>query len=100
MKDFELLQSYVYKWAEDKGLLKKENSLAQLEKVKEEVDEVLAEILDDNMPLLKVELGDAFVTLIILAYQNGLHPVDCLRSAWYKIEHRTGVTKNGVFVKD
>lgn len=100
MQDFELLQAKVYGWAEKKDLLHKSNSLAQLEKVKEEVNEVEAEILRDNLNLLKDELGDVIVTIIILAYQNGLHPVDCLKSAWKKIEHRTGKTINGTFVKD
>jgi phosphoribosyl-ATP pyrophosphohydrolase len=97
---FEELQANVYKWAEDKDLLKEENALKQLEKVKEEVAEIEVEILSDNTPNLRLELGDGLVTLIILAYQKGLHPVDCLRAAWNKIEHRKGRTIQGTFVKE
>ena len=45
-------------------------------------------------------IGDVFVTLIILAAQNGLKPEDCLQSAWDEIKNRTGKTVNGVFIKD
>ncbi len=98
--DFEQIQANVYKWAGDKDLLHEENVFAQLEKVKEEIGEIEEELIDDNLHNLRLEMGDGFVTLIILAYQKGLHPVDCLRAAWEKIENRKGVTLNGVFVRD
>ncbi len=98
--DFELIQSYIYKWAEDKDLLHEENVFAQLDKVKEEVGEIEQELIDDNLHNLRLELGDGFVTLIILSYQKGLHPVDCLKAAWDKIKNRKGKTIGGNFVKE
>ena len=98
--DFEQIQANVYKWAEDKDLLHEENVFAQLEKVKEEVEEIEEELIADNLHNLRLEMGDGFITLIILAYQKGLHPVDCLKAAWEKIEKRKGKTINGTFVKE
>lgn len=100
MNNFEQLQAKVYGWAEDKDLLKKENSMAQFGKVQEEIYEVLAELEDDNMNNLKTEIGDVLFSIMVLAFQNGLHPVDCLRSAWEKNEHREGVTIDGQFIRD
>jgi len=40
------------------------------------------------------------VTIIILSYQLGLSPEECLQSAYDEIKARTGKTVNGVFIKD
>ena len=45
-------------------------------------------------------IGDTFVTLIILSYQLGLEPTDCLQHAWDEIKDRKGRTENGVFIKE
>ena len=45
-------------------------------------------------------IGDTFVTLIILSYQLGLEPTDCLQHAWNEIKFRKGRTENGVFIKE
>jgi NTP pyrophosphatase (non-canonical NTP hydrolase) len=45
-------------------------------------------------------IGDTFVTLIILSYQMGLEPTDCLEAAYNEIKNRKGNTVNGVFIKD
>ena len=100
MENFEQLQANVYKWAAEKGLLKKENSLAQFAKVNEEVGEIAAALLKGDHIELKDGIGDSFVTLIILAYQNELNPVDCLETAWRVIKNRTGKTVDGTFIKD
>lgn len=91
----------VLQWAADKDLLKKENSLAQLGKVEEEVEEV-RRCIEHELPFddLELELGDVFVTIIILAAQNDLDITTCLDKAYAKIAKRTGKTINGTFVKD
>ena len=48
---------------------------------------------------MKLEMGDIFVTLIILCDQLDIYPVDCLARAYGKIKDRTGKTINGVFIK-
>lgn len=90
----------VIKWASDKNLLKKENSLAQMAKVTEEIGEVASALLKNDTPKLIDGIGDVVVTLIILAEQNQLRIEDCLEAAWVEISNRTGNTVNGTFIKD
>ena len=90
----------VIKWADDKSLIDKEKSTKQMLKVMEEVGETASALAKDNKEELIDGIGDVFVTLIILAAQNGLNPKDCLNSAWNEIKNRTGKTVNGVFIKD
>ena len=100
MVDFRLTKSHVLKWASDRSLLKKENSLKQLSKMQEETVEVLQELIDDNTESLELEIGDVIVTATILAEQNGLDVEECFNKAYQKIKNRTGKTVGGQFVKD
>lgn len=86
-------------WADDKDLLKPENSLKQFTKVVEETGEVAAALARNNKDNLKDGIGDVVVTLIILAEQNGITLHECLETAWDEIKDRTGKTVNGAFVK-
>ena len=87
-------------WAEEKNLLKKENSQAQMLKVLEEVGETAGALLKNKNKEIIDGLGDSFVTLIILCYQLGLEPTDCLQAAWDEIKNRKGKTVNGTFIRD
>ena len=49
--------------------------------------------------LMKDEMGDIFVTLIILCNQIGIGPQECLELAYEKIKDRQGKTINGWFIK-
>lgn len=95
----EKLISNVLRWADDKDLLKSENSLKQFTKVVEETGEVAAALARNNKEDLKDGIGDVLVTLIILANQQGLDVKQCLEAAWDEIKDRTGKTVNGAFVK-
>ena len=97
---FDELAYSVKLWAESRDLIKKENVSRQMLKVMEEVGETAASIARGDKKLIKDGIGDSFVTLIILAWQNGIDPTDCLRAAWDEIKDRTGRTENGVFIKD
>lgn len=90
----------VVQWANDKDLLKKENSFAQMAKVTEEVGEVASALLKKDEAKLIDGIGDVIVTLIILAKQNGLDIETCLEAAWIEISNRTGKTVDGTFIKD
>ena len=79
-------------WAEEKNLLKKENSKAQMLKVLEEVGETAGALLKNKNKEIIDGLGDSFVTLIILCYQLDLEPKQCLQSAWDEIKNRKGKT--------
>ena len=87
-------------WADQKNLLKKENSKAQMLKVLEEIGETAGALLKKNNKELIDGLGDSFVTLIILCYQLDLEPKDCLQAAWNEIKNRKGKTVNGTFIRD
>lgn len=94
----------VIQWGRNKGL---DDPKAQLNKVIEEVGEIAHEITRNNYDLDALEqpdelvdaIGDALVTIIILADILNLDPVGCLESAYEAIANRKGTTKNGTFVK-
>lgn len=90
----------VINWADEKGILKPENSQAQMCKVIEEVGETSRALLKKDKDEFIDGIGDSFITLIILAAQNGYSPQMCLNSAWNEIKDRKGKTENGVFKKE
>lgn len=116
---FEELKEKVLDWAKDKDLLHEKNAEKQFLKFMEEVFEFRDEWIlclhefkkcnygkaDDHPEVvehrgnMKLEMGDVFVTLIILCDQLNLDPVDCLTMAYEKIKDRKGKTINGVFIK-
>ena len=120
--NFEELKTKVEEWAEDKDLLHSENADKQFMKFIEEVFEFKAEMdiwklykkfkHDENIEQdfsieeverwknLKLEMGDIFVTLIILCNQLGIDCVECLQLAYEKISKRRGKTIDGIFVKE
>ena len=100
MERFDTLIDNVVGWAADKNILKPENAAKQMLKVMEEVGETAGALAKNKQEELKDGIGDAFVTLIILAKQVGMEPADCLEAAWNEIKNRTGKTVNGVFIKD
>lgn len=117
---FEELGEKVLEWAKDKDLLNEANAERQFLKFMEEVFEFRDEWLlcvheynkcsygeaDDDPDVvehrgnMKFEMGDIFVTLIILCDQLNLDPVECLYKAYEKIKDRKGKTINGTFVKE
>lgn len=112
---FEELQEKVLDWADSHDLLHEENADKQFMKVIEEVFEFKTEmdffksfynrefknyqICLDLERKLKLEMGDIFVTLIILCKQLGIEPQRCLELAYEKIKNRHGKTIDGTFVK-
>lgn len=109
---FEDLQKLTLQWADDKDLLHSENANKQFMKFIEETFEFKSEFdLYNYTPdfikekaecdyNLKLEMGDIFVTLIILCEQIGIEPVVCLSKAYEKIKDRKGKTIGGKFVKE
>lgn len=99
--EFDKLIENVKGWAEDKDILKAENAPKQLMKVMEELGETAGAIAKNKATAEIMDgIGDTFVTLIILSYQMGLEPAECLERAWNEIKNRTGKTVNGVFIKN
>ncbi len=95
----ELIQN-VKQWAQEKNLLKRENSHAQMLKVLEEVGETAGALLKNKDKEIIDGLGDSFVTLIILCYQLGIEPKESLNAAWNEIKNRKGKTVNGTFIRE
>ena len=120
--NFEELKTKVEEWAKDKDLLHEENAEKQFMKFIEEVFEFKTEMdiwklykqfkHDENVEQdfsveeverwknMKLEMGDIFVTLIILCKQLGIDCVECLEMAYEKISKRKGKTIDGTFIKE
>ena len=94
------LEQEIILWAYQKGLLHPDNSFKQLSKMIEEVGEVSTELLQGTRDALAVELGDVLHATIVLAAQNNLSAIECLRLAVDKNSKRTGRTEKGTFIKD
>ena len=98
--EFKKLQKNVIDWANDKGLLYPDFVKNQYLKTVSEVGELADAILKNDREQIIDGIGDVTVTLIILAEQLNLNLVDCLETAYNEIKHRSGVTKNGTFIKE
>lgn len=98
--DYRELEVLVEQWAEDKGILDKATPLAQSFKTKEEVNELIEAIEDNDREEVKDALGDILVTIIIQARLQNMDLLDCLESAYNVIKGRKGKMVNGVFVKE
>lgn len=120
--NFEDLKDKVLCWAKDKDLLYSQNADKQFMKFIEEVFEFKTEFnvwglykkfkhdkkIEQDFSIkehdvwmsMKDEMGDIFVTLIILCEQIGIDPVECLSMAYEKIKNRRGRTINRCFVKE
>lgn len=98
--NFEQLCDLLKIWASEKNLLVEGNEHNQMKKVIEEVKEIEQALQEDNLEEIMNEIGDGFVTLVILCHQLNLNPTQCLTMAYNKISKRTGKTINGIFVKD
>lgn len=102
--DADILFGKVKGWGRSKQL---HDCKSQLNKVIEEVGEIAHEISRNNYDLDALEqpdelvdaIGDALVTVIILADILNLDPIGCLEEAYDAIAERKGETKNGTFVK-
>lgn len=115
--EFKELQEKVLEWADSHDLLHEENADKQFMKFIEEVFEFKTEFdtgreqfivytidrrikfTPNTLKNMKLEMGDVFVTLIILCKQLGIDPQRCLELAYEKIKDRQGKTIDGTFVK-
>tara|TARA_R100000951_G_scaffold95371_1_gene84382 strand:+ start:319 stop:840 length:522 start_codon:yes stop_codon:yes gene_type:complete len=95
-----LQQRKVIEWAEERGLIKKENATKQFMKLTEEVGELANAILKKDPYETIDAIGDIQVVLIILCEQLDLNINKCLESAYDEIKDRKGKTVNGTFIKE
>lgn len=91
-----LIQQWFVERKIDKG-----SGEGQLEKLQEEVEELLDAHDYDDAFEIRDAVGDIIVVLIGYCLQTGLDIVQCLEGAYNEIKNRTGkVNPDGVFVKD
>jgi len=90
----------VKRWAAEKEIFDKATPLSQQIKTQEEVNELLAAIINNDKPEIKDAIGDITVTLIIQAEMQGMDFKDCLSTAYEVISQRKGEMINGLFVKE
>lgn len=100
MKSYNELEALVIAWAAQKGILDNGTPRAQAGKTEEEVQELIDAIDTDNRVEVIDALGDILVTIIIQAEMQGVSLIDCLEGAYNVISKRTGVMKDGQFLKD
>lgn len=101
------LEEQVLNWAHEKGILELGDPDSQVDKTREEVEELQDALLDmginptpENTLEAMIERGDIEVTLIILDHLTGFDRDKCLELALKKIQGRTGKMINGQFVKE
>lgn len=95
----ELIES-VKQWGFDKGIMDCDDAVRQVLKGVSEYGEFADEVLKGDKDKQKMECGDVLVTLILSSHKLGFDIEDALAAAYEKIGTRTGVTKNGIFIKD
>ena len=94
------LETKIEEWADDKGIFSKGNPTAQALKTIEEANEILDAIDKESKEEVVDGLGDTLVTLIIQAKMQKVDLLDCLQSAYDVISKRSGVMKDGQFIKE
>ena len=113
---YQELEEKVIIWAENKGILDNGTPYAQAQKTLEEVEELIEAVtaqkagnetfINSKGKLVSTReetidaIGDVAVTLIIQCEMQGLSFEDCLNSAYNVISKRSGVMKDGQFIKD
>jgi NTP pyrophosphatase (non-canonical NTP hydrolase) len=100
MKNFNELSGEIYRWAHDRGLVRKQHVDKQMLKVMEEVGELASGIAKKNRDEIDDAIGDVLVTIIILSAQLNINPIASLNKVYDIISQRTGQTVDGVFIKD
>ena len=97
MADF---QTRVSQWANDRNLIRGSDPLAQIKKLREEVEELADAIADSDCGEMIDAIGDCSVVLAIIAEQIGTTLSECQEHAWTQIKDRRGKMVDGIFVKE
>ena len=101
---FEDMREKILDWSFKKKLFDPEKQYMKFAEEVGEFEEAWEEYRKNPTPENKVEMmmefGDVLVTLIILAAQLRIDPIECLELAYTKIKDRKGKTIDGTFVKE
>lgn len=90
----------VSKWAHDRNLIEGSTPAKQLNKLAEELVELVTAIATDDQKEIEDAIGDMNVVLAIIAEQRGTTLSVCQERAWNSIKNRKGKMVNGIFVKE
>jgi NTP pyrophosphatase (non-canonical NTP hydrolase) len=96
------LVSLIRQWGIDRqitGPQGKASVSSQYEKLREEFEELSVAINEGDQHGIIDAIGDMTVVLILLSELAGVRYETCLLAAWDEIKSRTGVMKDGMFVK-
>nr|DAF21573.1 MAG TPA: NTP-PPase-like protein [Caudoviricetes sp.] len=94
------LHTQIVQWGYDKGIIQAANPIAQWEKTQEEVNELREALQNKDLDGITDAIGDSIVTLFLQAEMQKINIVDCLQGVYDIISKRSGVIKDGKFVKD
>ena len=101
---FEDIREKVLDWSFKKKLFDPEKQYTKFTEEVGEFEEAWEEYRKNPIPenelAMMMEFGDILVTLIILASQLRIDPIECLNLAYFKIKDRKGKTIDGTFVKE
>lgn len=87
-------------WAAARNLIQGSSPDRQIEKLREEMDELHQAIVNQDHVEYIDAIGDCVVVLTIMAAQRGLNIEDCIAAAYDEIKDRKGRMIDGVFVKE
>lgn len=97
---FDEWQEDIRQWAFSRGLLSNTTALAQLKKLREEVDELAEAIGDNDQEKIADGIGDCTVVLTNIALACEMSLGRCCSDVYEVISKRTGRVVDGVFQKD
>ena len=92
------LISKIMKWHEDRNLIEGSTEKDQILKLIQEVGE-----LSDNVCKgqdIRDDVGDIMVILINIVERRGLSLKECMEVAYEDIKDRTGVMRDGIYIKN
>lgn len=95
-------ETLVAQWGKDRGIIAacEDHTPAQIQKLKEEYEELLvAHRLRDHVALMDA-IGDMAVVLTMIAHINRTTLKDCYAAAYEQIKDRKGKMVNGQFIKE
>lgn len=94
------MEELVLSWARDRGILEYGTVEGQMEKLREEFQELVDALASHNIHETADAIGDMQVVLTILAELLGMSAYQCYVDAYSVIATRKGKMVDGVFVKD
>ena len=88
----------IISWHLARNLIHGSDDKQQVLKLMQEVGELSDSICKNTTPV--DDIGDIIVILINIAVRNNLSLKQCIDHAYEDIKDRTGIMKDGIFIKD